>query len=75
MSRWPGTKALSTAHGELWSGICVKFGDVNNLFRFFDFRDFLEKHFQFCIRYLMGCSKYSQNVTRQYQTLLYINLS
>ena len=38
---------------------------------FFDFRDFFEKHLHFFIRYLMGISKYSQNATRQYQTLFY----
>ena len=39
----------------------VQTSDVNNLFRSFYFRDFLEKHLQFFIRYLMGISKYSQN--------------
>ena len=52
-------------------GISNKFSDVNHLFRSFDFRDFLEKHLHFFIRYLMGILKYSQNATRQYQTLFY----
>ena len=36
-----------------------------------DFRDFLEKHLKFFIRYLMSISKYIQKTIRQYQTLLY----
>ena len=56
---------------EIVDGISLKFSDVNQLFRSFDFRDFLEKHLYFFIRYLMGILKYSQNATRQYQTLFY----
>ena len=49
----------------------MKFSDVNHRFRSLDFRDFLEEHLQFFIRYLMDISKYSKNATRQYQTLFY----
>ena len=55
LSHWPTIKMLSLVR----------------LFRSFDFRDFLKKHLYFFIRYLMGISKYSQNATRQYQTLFY----
>ena len=54
--------------GKLLAELALKFSYVNHLFRSFDFRDFLEKHLYFFIRYLMGISKYSQNATRQYQT-------
>ena len=36
---------------------------------FFHSFDFCEKHLQFCIWYLMGILKYSQNPVRQHQTL------
>ena len=65
LSLWPTIKTLSPVRGN------NKFSDVNHLFRSFDFRDFLEKHLHFFIRYLMGISKYSQNATRQVQTLFY----
>ena len=41
--------------------ISNKFSDLNNLFRSFDFRNFLEKHLQFFIEYFTGISKYSDN--------------
>ena len=71
LSHWPTIKTLSPVHGKLLAELTLKFSDVNHLFRFFDFRDFLEKHLYFFIRYIMGISKYSQNATRQYQTLFY----
>ena len=64
LSHWPTIKTLSPE-------LALKFRDVNYLFSSFDFCDFLEKHLYFFIRYLMGISKYSQNATRQYQTLFY----
>ena len=70
----PASQPLAFALSSPWEivgGISTKFSDVNHLFRSFDFRDFLEKHLYFLIRYLMGISKYSQNATRQYQTLFY----
>ena len=65
LSHWPTIKTLSPVCGKLWAELALKFSDVNHLLRSFDFRDFLEKHLYFFIRYLMGISKYSQNATRQ----------
>ena len=64
-SLWPPKTVINC------TGIDIKFSDVNHRFRSLDFRDFLEKHLHFFIRYLMDISKYSQNATRQYQTLFY----
>ena len=54
-------------------GINIKFSDLNHRFRSFDFRNYLEKHLHFFIRYLMDISKHtgSQNATRQYQSLFH----
>ena len=71
LSHWPTIKTLSPVCRKLLAELTLKFSDVNNLFRSFDFRNFLEKHLYFFILYLMGISKYSQNATRQYQTLFY----
>ena len=71
LSHWPIIKMLSPVRGRLLAELALKFSDVNHLFRSFDFHDFLEKHLYFFILYLMGISKYSQNATRQYQTLFY----
>ena len=71
LSHWPTIKTLSPVLGKLLAELTLKFSDVNHLFRSFAFRDFLEKHLYFFILYLMGISKYSQNVTIQYQTLFY----
>ena len=68
-SFWPVNKTLSPDREKLYSNI--KLIDVNHRFRSLDFRDFLEKKLHFFIRYLMDISKYSQNATRQYQTLFY----
>ena len=65
---WPTIKTLSPDREKLLAELALKFSDVNHLSRSFDFRDFLEKHLYFFIRYLMGISKYSQNTTTQYQT-------
>ena len=70
LSLWPAIKTLSPAVGNC-TRINLKFGDVNHRFRSSDYRDFLEKHLHFFIRYLVDISKYTQNVTRQYQTLFY----
>ena len=69
LSHWPTIK--TPVCGKLLAELALKFSDVNHLFRSFDFRDFLEKHLYFFIRYLMGISKYSQSATRQYQPLFY----
>ena len=69
-SLWPAIKTLSPDREKLYS-ITIKFSDVNHRFRSLDFRDFLEKHLHFFIRYLMDISKFSQNATRQYKTLFY----
>ena len=71
LSHWPTIKMLSPVRGKLLAELALKFSDVNHFFRSFDFPDFLEKHLYFFILYLMGISKYSQNATRQYQTLFY----
>ena len=71
LSHWPTIRTLSPVCGKLLAELALKFSDVNHLFRSFDF---LEKHLYFFIRYLMGISKYSQNATRQYQTLFYFIL-
>ena len=63
-------RALCGKMGKLYSELTSN-SDVNHRFRSLDFRDFLEKHLHFCIRYLMDISKYNQNATRQYQTLFY----
>ena len=63
-SLWPAIKTLSPRPWEIVLGIDIKFSDVNHRFRSLDFRDFLEKHLHFFIRYLMDISKYSQNATR-----------
>ena len=69
-SRWPAIKTLSPDRGKLyWELPSIQY--VNHRFRSLDFRDFLAKHLHFFIRYLMVISKYSQNATRQYQTLFY----
>ena len=71
LSHRPTIKTLSPVCGKLLAELALKFSDVNHLFRSFDFRDFLEKHLYFFIRYLMGISKYSQTATRQNRTLFY----
>ena len=63
LNHWPTIKTLSPVRGKLLAELAPKFSDVNHLFRSFDFRDFLEKHLYFFIRYIMGISKYSQNAT------------
>ena len=68
LSLWPAIKTLSPDREKLLAELTLKFSDVNHIFRSFNFRDFLEKHLYFFIRYLMGISKYSRNATRQYQT-------
>ena len=70
-SLWPAIKTLSPDREKLYS----EFIDVNHRFRSLDFRDFLEKHLHFFIRYLMEIAKYSQNATRQYQTLFYFTVN
>ena len=60
---------------EIVLGIKIKFSDVNQCFRSLDFRDFLEKHLHFFIRYLVDISKYSQNATRQYYQILFYRKS
>ena len=71
LSHWPTIKTLSPVHEKLLAELALKFSGVNHLFRSFNFRDFLEKHLYFFILYLIGISKYSQNASRQYQTLFY----
>ena len=68
LSLWPAIRTLSADRGKLYSEFTSN-SDVNHRFRSLDFYDFLEKHLHFFIRYLMDISKYSQNATRQYQTL------
>ena len=56
LNHWPTIETLSPVRGKLLAELALKFSDVNHLFRFFDFRDFLEKHLYFFILYLMGIS-------------------
>ena len=69
LSLWPAIKTLSPDREKLYWELTSN--SVMNRFRSLDFRDFLEKHLHFFIRYLMDISKYSQKATRQYQTLFY----
>ena len=69
-SFWPAIKTLSPDRGKLyWELTQIQY--INHHFRSLDFRDFLEKHLHFFIRYLMDISTYSENATRQYETLFY----
>ena len=57
LSLWPAIKTLSPRPWEIVVELepkSVITSNINHLFRSFDFRDFLEKHFHFSIRYLMG---------------------
>ena len=54
----PTIRTLSPVRGKLLAELALKFSDVSNLFRSFDFRDFLEKHLYFFIR------AYSQNIVK-----------
>ena len=72
LSHWSTIKTLSPVRWKLLAELALTFSDVNHIFRSFDFRDFLEKHLYFFILYFMDISKYSQNATRQYQTLFYV---
>ena len=47
LSHWPAIKTLPPVRGKLLAELALKFSDVNHLFRSFNFRDFLEKHFVF----------------------------
>ena len=71
-------------HQSLWPAIKTSFQTVRNCtpnwhqiqwckssFSLFGFSWFSWRTFAFFIRYLMDISKYSQNATRQYQTLFF----
>ena len=70
-SLWPTIKTLSPDSRKLQSELASNSVEEIIFFTLLIFDIFLKKHLHFFIRYIMDFSKYTQNATRQYQTLFY----